>query len=138
LVDPALVAWTAGRQVRFLAKAPLFTHPLIGWLVTAVGSVPVYRQQDDPRKVSQNVDSFRDVHRVLASGHVVGIFPEGISHSASRLAPLKTGADELFTYLSRTNPSRVLGDQEPLTVPVPPVERGFWARIKDIVQGSIA
>lgn len=92
LVDPALVAAMAGRNVRFLAKAPLFTHPLIGWLIRGVGSVPVYRQQDDPALVAQNLDSFRDVHRVLAGGDVVGIFPEGISHSASRLAPLKTGA----------------------------------------------
>lgn len=92
LVDPALVAAMAGRYVRFMAKSPLFTHPLIGWLVKAVGSVPVYRQQDDPTKMSQNLDSFRDVHRVLAQGDVVGIFPEGISHSMSRLAPLKTGA----------------------------------------------
>lgn len=92
LVDPALVAATAGRNVRFLAKAPLFSHPLIGWLVRGVGSVPVYRQQDDPTLVSQNLDSFREVHRVLAAGDTVGLFPEGISHSASRLAPLKTGA----------------------------------------------
>ncbi len=92
LVDPALVASMAGRNVRFLAKSPLFTHPLIGWLVKGVGSVPVHRQQDDPTRLSQNLDSFRDVHKVLAAGDVVGIFPEGISHSASRLAPLKTGA----------------------------------------------
>lgn len=92
LVDPALVAATAGRDVRFLAKSPLFTHPLIGWLIKGVGSVPVYRQIDDPTKLAQNLDSFRDVHTVLAGGDVVGIFPEGISHSASRLAPLKTGA----------------------------------------------
>lgn len=92
LVDPALVASTAGREVRFLAKAPLFTHPLIGWLVKAVGSVPVYRQQDDPTKLSQNLDSFRAVHEVLARGDAVGIFPEGISHSGAQLAPLKTGA----------------------------------------------
>lgn len=92
LVDPALVAATSARAVRFLAKAPLFTHPLIGWLIRGVGSVPVYRQVDDPSLVAQNLDSFRDAHKALAGGHVVGIFPEGISHSASRLAPLKTGA----------------------------------------------
>lgn len=92
LVDPALVAALAGRNVRFMAKSTLFTHPLVGWLIRGVGSVPVYRQQDDPTKMSQNLDSFRDVHRVLAQGDVVGIFPEGISHSMSRLAPLKTGA----------------------------------------------
>lgn len=92
LVDPALVAATAARDVRFLAKAPLFSHPLIGWLIRGVGSVPVYRQVDDPALVAQNLDSFRDAHKVLAAGDVIGIFPEGISHSASRLAPLKTGA----------------------------------------------
>lgn len=92
LVDPALVVVAADRTVRFLAKAPLFTDKLIGWLVKGVGSVPVYRQQDDPTKLAQNLDSFRDVHAVLAGGDAVGIFPEGISHSSSQLAPLKTGA----------------------------------------------
>jgi glycerol-3-phosphate O-acyltransferase/dihydroxyacetone phosphate acyltransferase len=92
LIDPALVVVAAHRTVRFMTKAPLYNHPLIGWLVRAVGSVPVYRQMDDPKLVSQNFDSFRDVHKAIAEGHAVGIFPEGISHSASRLQPLKTGA----------------------------------------------
>ncbi len=92
LVDPALVVVAADRTVRFMAKEPLFRDPLIGWLVKGVGSVPVYRQQDDPTKLAQNLDSFRDVHKVLAGGDAVGIFPEGISHSASKLQPLKTGA----------------------------------------------
>ena len=92
LMDPPLVVVAARRNVRFMAKATLFTHPAIGWLVKAVGSVPVYRQQDDPKLVSQNYDSFRDVHAAIAQRHAVGIFPEGISHSASRLQPLKTGA----------------------------------------------
>ncbi|MFI5232418.1 MAG: 1-acyl-sn-glycerol-3-phosphate acyltransferase [Gemmatimonadales bacterium] len=92
LMDPPLVVVAAGRTVRFMAKSTLFTHPGISWLVKAVGSVPVYRQQDDPKAVSQNFDSFRDVSATLAEGYAVGIFPEGISHSASRLQPLKTGA----------------------------------------------
>lgn len=92
LMDPPLVVVAAQRNVRFMAKSTLFTHPGISWLVKAVGSVPVYRQQDDPKAVSQNFDSFRDVSAALADGYAVGIFPEGISHSASRLQPLKTGA----------------------------------------------
>ncbi len=92
LMDPPLVVVAAARRVRFMAKHTLFTHPGISWLVKAVGSVPVYRQQDDRKAVAQNFDSFRDVSAALAEGHVVGIFPEGISHSASRLQPLKTGA----------------------------------------------
>ena len=92
LMDPPLVVVAAKRKVRFMAKYTLFTHPGISWLVKAVGSVPVYRQQDDRKLVSQNFDSFRDVSSALADGYAVGIFPEGISHSASRLQPLKTGA----------------------------------------------
>lgn len=92
LIDPALVVVAADRTVRFLAKAPLFDDKLIGWLIRSVGSVPVYRQQDDPSKLALNLDSFRDVYGVLAGGDAIGIFPEGISHSAPQLAPLKTGA----------------------------------------------
>jgi glycerol-3-phosphate O-acyltransferase/dihydroxyacetone phosphate acyltransferase len=92
LMDAPLMVVAAQRKVRFMAKYTLFTHPGISWLVKAVGSVPVYRQQDDRTLVSQNFDSFRDVSSALAEGYAVGIFPEGVSHSASRLQPLKTGA----------------------------------------------
>jgi len=92
LIDPAMMVVAAERTVRFLAKAPLFNHQLIGWLVRAVGSVPVYRGRDDPKMVSQNYESFRDVHAALAEGYALAIFPEGTSHSASHLQPLKTGA----------------------------------------------
>ncbi len=92
LMDPPLVVVAAQRSVRFMAKSTLFTHAGISWLVKAVGSVPVYRQQDDRKAVVQNFDSFRDVSAALAEGYALGIFPEGVSHSASRLQPLKTGA----------------------------------------------
>ena len=48
------------------------------------------------------------------------------------------GGEEALMYLSRTNPGRVLSDEEPLPVPALPVERGFWARLKGIFERSIA
>jgi protein-tyrosine phosphatase len=45
------------------------------------------------------------------------------------------GADETLHYLCRANPGRVLLDETPLTVPPLPAERGFWARLKGLVQG---
>ena len=92
LIDPALVVLAADRPMRFLAKAPLFVHPMIGWFIRGVGSVPVYRVQDDPTKVGQNADTFRDAFTALAQGDAIGIFPEGVSHTGSQLVPLKTGA----------------------------------------------
>lgn len=92
LVDPAFVAAAAGRPVRFLAKAPLFTDRVVGWLIRASGSIPVYRRQDDPSLMRRNLSVFEAVHEALEQGSAVGIFPEGISHSAPSLAELRTGA----------------------------------------------
>jgi glycerol-3-phosphate O-acyltransferase/dihydroxyacetone phosphate acyltransferase len=92
LLDPLFVSWAARRPVRFLAKAPLFTDPVLGWLVRGSGSIPVYRKQDDPSLTVKNDDTFRAVFDALAAGSAVALFPEGISHSQPSLAPLKTGA----------------------------------------------
>ena len=92
LMDGALVAAATNRPVRFLARAPLFHFGGIAWLIRGTGAIPVYRRDDDPEMVARNEEMFSAVHRVLAEGAVVGIFPEGISHSAPSLAPLKTGA----------------------------------------------
>jgi protein-tyrosine phosphatase len=48
------------------------------------------------------------------------------------------GADELLTSLYRTNPGRVLLDEDPLPVPILPSERGLWARLKRMLEGSSA
>lgn len=92
LLDPALVALSAIRPIRFLARAPLFQHRGIGWAVRGSGSIPVYRRADDPELVGRNRDAFEAVQEALAAGCAVGIFPEGLSHSAPTLAPIKTGA----------------------------------------------
>lgn len=92
LLDPATVVAAAGRPVRFLAKAPLFSDASVGWLVRGAGAIPVFRAQDDPAKMGANEDSFRAAHEALAGGDAVGIFPEGTSHSGPSLVPLKTGA----------------------------------------------
>jgi 1-acyl-sn-glycerol-3-phosphate acyltransferase len=92
LLDPLLVAAVARRPVRFLAKAPLFADWKIGWLIRAAGAIPVYRRADDPASMDRNEEMFRAVHAALAGGAVVGIFPEGLSHSEPALAPLRTGA----------------------------------------------
>jgi len=92
LLDPALVAAAARRPVRFLAKSPLFSDSSVGWLVRGSGSIPIYRAVDDPTQTARNEEMFRAVFAALASGAAVGLFPEGTSHSAPALAPLKTGA----------------------------------------------
>lgn len=92
LLDPSLIQVVAKRPVRFLAKAPLFTDPLVGPLVRGAGSIPVYRKLDGEVPTGANESMFRAVHQRLAAGDAIGLFPEGISHGEPRLAPLRTGA----------------------------------------------
>lgn len=101
LLDPALVAAVAGRPVRFLAKAPLFSDPQVGWLVRASGAIPVFRAVDDPAAMGRNEDAFRAAQEALARGDAVGIFPEGISHSGPALVPLRTGAARIALGAAR-------------------------------------
>ncbi len=44
------------------------------------------------------------------------------------------GAEEALAYLCLTNPARILRDEPPLEVPPLPPERGFWARMKEILK----
>ena len=92
LIDPVLVAAAADRPLRFLAKAPLFEERLVGPLMRATGSIPVYRRQDDPDLMDRNASVFEAVHAAIADGAAVGIFPEGLSHSEPSLGRLRTGA----------------------------------------------
>jgi len=92
LVDPAFLLCLAPRRVAFVAKAPLFHMPVIGYLVRALDCLPAYRRQDEGQDVSRNIETFTAARKLLARGVTIGICPEGVSHDEPRLKPLKTGA----------------------------------------------
>ena len=77
LVDPAFLLCLAPRRVAFLAKAPLFRMPVIGYLVRALDSLPAYRRQDEGQDVSRNIETFNAARQLLARGVTIGIRPEG-------------------------------------------------------------
>lgn len=120
LIDPVLVAAAADRPLQFLAKAPLFEERLVGPLMRATGSIPVYRRQDDPDLMDRNASVFAAVHAALADGAAVGIFPEGLSHSEPSLARLRTGAARIALGAA---------DQADTVVPIIPI--GIVLRQKD-------
>jgi 1-acyl-sn-glycerol-3-phosphate acyltransferase len=91
LVDPVFLLCLAPRRVSFLAKAPLFNMPVIGYLVKALDSLPVYRRQDEGQDVTRNEETFVAARRLLAQGGTIGICPEGVSHDEPGLRPIKTG-----------------------------------------------
>lgn len=98
LIDPVLITTSCGRRVRFAAKDTLFASSLLRVFLNVLGAVPIKRRQDHDDKAGadhtalDNSAAFAALYDVLRQGEAFGIFPEGISHSRSELAPLKSGA----------------------------------------------
>lgn len=90
LVDPLFILGFVPRRVSFLAKAPLFRMPVIGYFVRVFDSVPVYRKQDNV--AGTHAETFARAREILSAGGAIAIFPEGTTHSDARLREFKTGA----------------------------------------------
>lgn len=93
LVDPLFLLCYAPAPVSFLAKAPLFSTPVIGWFVRTFAAIPVYRKQDNTSGTNQ--ETFARARQVLEDGGSIAIFPEGTTHDDPRLRELKTGASRI-------------------------------------------
>jgi 1-acyl-sn-glycerol-3-phosphate acyltransferase len=68
-IDPALVALTTDRPIRFIARAELW-QPGLQRLLDALGAVPVRRGEGDHK-------AMRRARRLLEAGELVAIFPQG-------------------------------------------------------------
>lgn len=70
-VDPVLVAMAAWpRQTIFMAKAELFSIPVLGAIITWLGAFPVSRGAADRRAIQQALV-------ILGQGGLLGIYPQG-------------------------------------------------------------
>jgi 1-acyl-sn-glycerol-3-phosphate acyltransferase len=69
-LDPPVVGMTAPRTVHFMAKEELFKLPILGPLLPKVNAFPVKRGMSDR-------EALRSALKVLKSGEVMGLFPEG-------------------------------------------------------------
>lgn len=92
LIDPALVFCALPRRVSFLAKSTLFRMPVMGFLMRTVEALPLYRRVDAGEDMRQNQRTFAACHELLRQGRCIALFPEGLSHNATSLLPVKTGA----------------------------------------------
>ncbi len=90
LLDPLVLQVALGRPVAFLSKSTLFSNPVSRVILRAFNAVPVYRAKE--ADTAQNAETFAHCRRLLQAGGWLALFPEGISHDAPGLQPLKTGA----------------------------------------------
>ena len=100
LVDAALILIFFPRKIVFGARHGLFSWPLLGGLMRALGTVPVYRRQDfpgdDDARRAANQKSLDALADAVAGGVFCALFPEGDSHDEPAPTELKTGAARLY------------------------------------------
>jgi 1-acyl-sn-glycerol-3-phosphate acyltransferase len=98
LVDSLIISWLMPQRITMTAKATLADNPFISLIFRMMHVVPLRRMSDEPRNSgespfdrSRNKEAFREILSVLDQNGTVLIFPEGKSHNATGLEPLKTG-----------------------------------------------
>ncbi len=101
VLDPVLLMAVCGRPITFLAKSTIFANPITRWAASQFGALPIYRAKDigtrgaagDSDEMSaHNEKTFTHCRELLRQGRPMALFPEGASHDAPQLLPLRSGA----------------------------------------------
>ena len=96
LVDGVLLLSVLPRRLVSVAKAPLFSNPLIGPFLRLIGALPVHRRQEGGTDPGRNDRLFAASTATLRGGDAILIFPEGVSQPEPTLMPLRTGAARML------------------------------------------
>jgi 1-acyl-sn-glycerol-3-phosphate acyltransferase len=87
-LDPcvlAAIAYRAGRRIRFLALADLFSKPGLGWLLRTGRMIPVHRGRGAEAML-------RDACVALAADEAVLVYPEGTIPAPGSIVEAQRGA----------------------------------------------
>jgi 1-acyl-sn-glycerol-3-phosphate acyltransferase len=83
--DPILVSIAVPRPLHYMAKKELFPVPVVGWVISRVGSFPVDRGRVDRTAI-------RTAEQKLRQGIAIGMFPEGTRSVARSMKQALPGA----------------------------------------------
>ncbi|MBI2376323.1 MAG: 1-acyl-sn-glycerol-3-phosphate acyltransferase [Deltaproteobacteria bacterium] len=120
LIDPGLILTQFPRPVVFGARHGLFAWPVLGSVLRAIGTVPIFRASDNAKADPEarrlaNKKSLEALAREIAKGSFSALFPEGVSHDEPYLMELKTGAARLlYRAAELSDPTR----PDPVIIPV--------------------
>ncbi len=91
LIDPLIIATTMKRDVHFLARASAFKIKAVGWFLSTINMIPIYRIRDGKDSITKNEEVFNKCSEVLNNKNALLIFPEGTHFIKRSVQPLKKG-----------------------------------------------
>ncbi|MBX9694656.1 MAG: MFS transporter [Cyanobacteria bacterium] len=91
LIDGFLLIASLDRPVRFVVDASYATHPLLKWVMTVMGVIPI-ASSGGPRMILR---ALRDAGQALEQGELVCIFPEGQITRTGTLLPFRRGFERI-------------------------------------------
>jgi len=78
MIDPIFVGISLPHRMYFMAKAELFKYKLLGGFLNALGAFPIKRGEADIRSIKTSL-------KLLSSGKVLALFPEGTRNKTSEI-----------------------------------------------------
>lgn len=85
MIDPVFIALALDRQVHFIAKKELFEVPVLKNILKFLKAIPAQRDGKD-------LSVLRDSIKLIKSGKILGIFPEGTRVKEAKRENIKDGA----------------------------------------------
>ena len=102
LPDVLIGFLATARPVRYVATSAAATSLLVRWTYRGLGVIPVTRVRDARKMRARGVDvstanrvAFQRVTGALATGDVIGVFPEGGVHAGPDIGPIRSGVAKL-------------------------------------------
>lgn len=110
MLDPFVLGAVLARDIRYLAKAELWSSRALARVLDDLGAIPVARGRGDREAIAAAVAA-------LGNGEVVGVFPEG---GVRRAGPWHRGAARMALLTGASVlPVRLLAVERALGVGVP-------------------
>jgi len=91
-LDAMVLAVFLGRPIHFYVRGDIFSHPLVYYILSKLHMIPIFSREHGTGNLSKNKATFDRGRKLLSSGNLLLIFPEGFSRQSKQAEPFKKGA----------------------------------------------
>ncbi len=92
--DPLIIGGIIRRPVNFVMYYKIYRIPVLNFIFRTGKAIPIAGRSENPEILDQ---AYRRIHKVLDSGDVLGIFPEGHITFDGDIQPFKPGIDKIIS-----------------------------------------